>query len=256
MFGSLKSRTCTHHLCVFASSSHRSSSFQRVCFCVLFSLTFPFCTPTATFSFDLLVLLPTAGASMSTNPPSPRAEPKDLYAWTSRELLDECSSLLSSRALREHVGEPCTYDHRAFAKRHDDDIAVLPCTLGEPVCRDESANNGVPFFYFYQVVFKSVSVRLPFSRFERELLTKINAALAHVSILKYLVVQSLTWALECDRPQRRRSVLLQVHEVDRDEGRRLKRCTRRSKFDEARSNVLVNRQDHQAPTVGPCKTEV
>ena len=62
-------------------------------------------------------------------------------------------------------------------------------------------------------------------------------------LLKYLVVQSLTWALECDRPQRRRSVLLQVLEVDRDEGRRLKRCTRRSKFDEASSNVLVNRQD-------------
>ena len=62
-------------------------------------------------------------------------------------------------------------------------------------------------------------------------------------LLKYLVVQSLTWALECDRPQRRRSVLLQVLEVDRDEGWRLTRCTRRSKFDEASSNVLVNRQD-------------
>ena len=62
-------------------------------------------------------------------------------------------------------------------------------------------------------------------------------------LLKYLVVQSLTWALECDRPQRRRSVLLQVLEVDRGEGRRLTRCTRRSKFDEASSNVLVNRQD-------------
>jgi len=113
---------------------------------------------------------------MSTNPPSPRTKPQDLYAWASRELLDECSSLLSSRALREHVGDPCSYDHRAFAKRHDDDIAVLPCTLGEPVCGDERANNGVPFFYFYQVVFKSVGVRLPFSRFERELLTEINAA--------------------------------------------------------------------------------
>ena len=59
------------------------------------------------------------------------------------------------------------------------------------------------------------------------------------------MVRSLTWALECDRPQRRHSVLLQVLEVDRDEGRRLKRCTRRSKFDEARSNVLVNRQDQK-----------
>ena len=48
------------------------------------------------------------------------------------------------------------------------------------------------------------------------------------------MIRSLTWALECDRPQRRRSVLLQVLEVDRGEGRRLKRRTRRSKFDEAK----------------------
>ena len=38
----------------------------------------------------------------------------------------------------------------------------------------------VPFFYFYQVVFKCVGVRLPFSRFERELLTEINAAPAQL----------------------------------------------------------------------------
>ena len=49
--------------------------------------------------------------------------------------------------------------------------------------------------------------------------------------------------LECDRPQRRRSVLLQVLEVDLGGGRKLKRGTRRSKFDEASSNVLVNKQD-------------
>jgi len=117
---------------------------------------------------------------MSTHPPPPRVNPKDLYAWASRELLDECSSLLSTRAIREHKGDPCSYDHRAFAKRHDDDITVLPCTLGEPLCGDERANDGVPFFYFYQVVFKSVGVRLPFSRFERELLTEINAAPAQL----------------------------------------------------------------------------
>jgi len=62
----------------------------------------------------------------------------------------------------------------------DDDIAVLPCTLGERVCEDERANDGVPFFYFYQVVFKTIGVRLPFSRFEKELLTKINAAPAQL----------------------------------------------------------------------------
>ena len=72
------------------------------------------------------------------------------------------------------MGDPCSYDHRAFGKRHDDDIAVLPCTLGESVCGDERANNGVPFFNGVP------SNRLPFSRFERELLTEINAAPAQL----------------------------------------------------------------------------
>ena len=96
---------------------------------------------------------------MSSHVPPPRVNPKDLYAWASRELLNECSCLLSTRAIRKHKGDSCSYDHRAFAKRHDDDIVVLPCTLGEPVCGDERANDGVPFFYFYQVVFKSIGVR-------------------------------------------------------------------------------------------------
>jgi len=47
------------------------------------------------------------------------------------------------------------------------------------------------------------------------------------------VVQSLTWALECDRGEGQ-SVLLQVLEVDRGEGRRQTRRIRRSKFDEAK----------------------
>ncbi len=78
------------------------------------------------------------------------------------------------------MGDSSTYDHRAFAKRHDDDITVLPSTLGESVCVDERANDGVLFFYFYQVVFKRVGVRLPFSRFERELLSEMNAAPAQL----------------------------------------------------------------------------
>ena len=117
---------------------------------------------------------------MSSCVPPSTVNPKDLYAWASRELLDACSCLLSTKAIREHKGDSCSYDHRAFARRHDDDIVVLPCTLGEPVCGDERANDGVPFFYFYQVVFKSIGVRLPFSRFERELLTEINAAPAQL----------------------------------------------------------------------------
>ena len=82
----------------------------------------------------------------------------------------------STRAIREHKADSCSYDHRAFARRHGDDIAVLPCTLGEPVSGDERANEVIPFFYFYQVVFKTIGVHLPFSWFEKELLTEINVA--------------------------------------------------------------------------------
>ena len=117
---------------------------------------------------------------MSSRASPHRVSPKDLYTWASSELLDECSCLLSTRAIREHKGDSCSYDHRAFAKGHDDDIVVLPCTLGELVCGDERANDGVPFFYFYQVVFKTVGVRLPFSRFEKEVLTEINVAPAQL----------------------------------------------------------------------------
>ena len=33
-----------------------------------------------------------------------------LYTWASSELLDECSCLLSTRAIREHKGDSCSYD--------------------------------------------------------------------------------------------------------------------------------------------------
>ena len=117
---------------------------------------------------------------MPVNPSSSRVSYKNLYPWASSELLDEHSCLLSTRAVREHKGDPCSNDHCAFAKRHDDDITVLPCTSGEPVCGDERSNDGVPFFYFYQVVFKCVGVCLPFSRFEKELLTEMNTAPAQL----------------------------------------------------------------------------
>jgi len=109
------------------------------------------------------------------------------------ELLDEYSSLVSTKAWRDHVGESSAYDHCAFTKRHDDDIAVLPCTLGEPVCGDEWTNNGVPFFYFYQVVFKRIGMRLPFSRFESELLTEINIAPAQLHPHGWAFVKTLTY---------------------------------------------------------------
>ena len=66
------------------------------------------------------------------------------------------------------------------------------------------------------------------------------------------MVRSLTWALECDRPQRRRSVLLQVLEVDRGKGRRQTRRIHRSKFDEAK----LQRSGQQAGSVSALDSDV
>jgi len=114
------------------------------------------------------------------NPPPPKINYRALYSWASDELLEECSTLTSMKDWRDHIEGSGVYQHRAFASRHNEDISMLPCVPGEPVCGDERANNGVPFFFFYQAVFKRIGMRLPFSGFERELLTEINVSLAQL----------------------------------------------------------------------------
>ena len=95
------------------------------------------------FPFFLLQFIHQTMARIKTtsNPPPPKVNYRALYSWAPDELFDEYSSLTSTKAWRDHIGESNVYDHRAFAKRHDDDIAMLPCTLGEPVCGDERANS-------------------------------------------------------------------------------------------------------------------
>jgi len=121
-----------------------------------------------------------ARTKTTANPPPPRVNYRTLYPWAPVELLDECSSLTFLQDWKDHVGDPSVYQHCAFARRHNVDISVLPCTPGEPVCGEERSNNGVPFFFFYQTVFKRIGMRLPFSGFERELLTEINVAPAQL----------------------------------------------------------------------------
>jgi len=64
----------------------------------------------------------------------------------------------------------------SFHKEHDSIVVVLPCFPGEPVCADDKGSNGELFCFIYTTVFKKVKLRLPFTRFERELLTELNIA--------------------------------------------------------------------------------
>jgi len=67
-----------------------------------------------------------------------------------------------------------------FGREHDRALKLVPCREDEPVCCDESSDPDGPFCYFYAIFFKKVLLRLPLFNFEKELLTKVNVAIAQL----------------------------------------------------------------------------
>jgi len=93
-------------------------------------------------------------------------------------LLKETSSVNSALAvLRLKKGDE---PNLSFHKEHDDKLMVLPCPPDVPICADDKGNNSELFCFVYTTLFKKVKLRLPFTRFERELLTKLNIAAAQL----------------------------------------------------------------------------
>ena len=69
--------------------------------------------------------------------------------------------------------------HRVFGREHDAYVLVRPCREGEPVCADDRTNPAEePFFFMYFSIFMQFKLRLPFTGFERALLTEVNVVLA------------------------------------------------------------------------------
>ena len=120
-----------------------------------------------------------ARTKVITNPP-PSVNYKPLYPWASDELLAETSSLTSLADWRAHLDNEPDFKGRAFGRECDVYILVRSCVEGEPVCMDNHTNDGEPFFFFYQTIFKRIRQRLPFNNFERELLAEINIAPAQL----------------------------------------------------------------------------
>jgi len=116
----------------------------------------------------------------TANPTPPSVNYKPLYPWASDELLAETSTLTSFSDWRDHLNNEPGCKGRAFGTRHDAYISVRPCTAGKTVCEDNRSNGEEPFFIFYQIVFQRVGLRLPFTSFERELLTEVNVAPAQL----------------------------------------------------------------------------
>jgi len=112
----------------------------------------------------------------TSNPPPLKVNYKELYPWASDELLAETSTLTSITDWRKHLDDEPQERGGAFGRRHDAYISVRPCSVGEPICVDDRSNGGEPFFFFYQTVFQLIGMCLPFTSFERELLTEANVA--------------------------------------------------------------------------------
>jgi len=103
-----------------------------------------------------------------------------MYPGASDELLAETSTLTSIADWRAHLHSEPDFLGRAFGRESDAYVSVRPCAEGEPVCTDNRANDGEPFFFFYQTIFKRIRQHLPFTSSERELLTEVNVAPAQL----------------------------------------------------------------------------
>jgi len=125
-------------------------------------------------------------------PPPPSVNYKPLYPWASNKLLAETSSLTFLSDSRAHLDSEPDFKGRAFGRECDAYISVRLCVEGEPVCVDNHANDGEPFFFFYQIVFKRIRQRLPFNSFDRELLTEINVALAQLHPNSWVFIKAFS----------------------------------------------------------------
>ncbi|KAK7332477.1 hypothetical protein VNO80_29229 [Phaseolus coccineus] len=116
----------------------------------------------------------------SNPPPTVAIDYRALYPWASEDLLAETSKLTSCEDLRKHRDDENEIKGRVFGRETDAYVSVRPSTVNEPVCADDRCNDGEPFFFFYATIFKRVKVRLPFTGFERALLTELNVAPAQL----------------------------------------------------------------------------
>ena len=104
---------------------------------------------------------------------------KTLYPWALSNLLEETSEFTTHAKIVLYRKSEHPKKNFLFGNEHDKFVKVVPCSVNEPVCCDESSNPEGPFCFIYSTVFKKL-LHLPLHSFERALLTEINTAPAQL----------------------------------------------------------------------------
>ena len=96
------------------------------------------------------------------------------YPWASLSLKRECTSLCTTKRIKAFR------ENHALCKDDEKDVVVRVCELDEPVCRDGTLPPVQRFTFIYATLFERLGFRLPFSEFEKDLLTMLNVAPAQL----------------------------------------------------------------------------
>jgi len=125
---------------------------------------------------------PTSTPPSTPNPPPSTPDYTYLYRWAPDALLKETSNFTSLASITAYRKKQTCHKSRVFGKDHDKYVRMVPCRVGEPVCSDESSDPEGPFCFIYSTVFRRLGLRLPFTPFERALLTEVNVALPNYTL--------------------------------------------------------------------------
>ena len=124
-------------------------------------------------------------SASATPPPATSAHPQAappqhnyarVYQWAPLHLLAETSTQLPDDHLTNLLSGDTNKPICALDREDDSHLNVCIPPRGMPICVDDRANNGVPFTFVYFAIFKRLRLRLPFTFFEKDLLTELNVA--------------------------------------------------------------------------------
>jgi len=114
---------------------------------------------------------PTPTPPSTPNPPPSASNYKSLYHWAPDALLKETSNFTSFASIATYRKKHTCHKSCVFGKDHNKFVRMVPCRVGKPVCSNESSDPEGPFCFIYSTVFRRLRLRLPFTPFERALLT-------------------------------------------------------------------------------------